>query len=83
MAQFIKSEFETRGDYLVYQGKFVARFKHKKGPFTKSKMIKALCKYYITSDYFKRLESEAPFAVLLNDRVVEYADATREWKWSL
>jgi hypothetical protein len=81
MPSFIKTEFHSDGDYLLYQGKFVARFKHKNGPFTKAKLIKALCKYYTISDYFARLKDEAPFGILLQDRVVEYSSTTRKFEW--
>jgi hypothetical protein len=41
MTKFDKTKFETSGEYVHYEGKFVARFKHK-GPFTKAKFLKEL-----------------------------------------
>lgn len=75
MTKFNKKDFFTEGDYLFYgkDRKFVARFKHRGGPFTKAKLVKALCKFYTTDEYFNRLaENEAPFKIIMNDGYVDF-----------
>ena len=83
MTKFIKSEFNTSGEYLTYgqDRKFVARFKHR-GPFTKARLIKALCKLYTTEEYFARVKDEAPFKILMNDRYVDFDMTTRKFTFN-
>jgi hypothetical protein len=66
MTMFDKTKFVTSGEYVHYEGKFVARFKHK-GPLTKAKLLKALMKFYTPETYFPRLAKEAPYGILMND----------------
>lgn len=60
MTKFIKSEF-TEGEYAVYNGKFVARFKRGgRGSF-----LTFLCKNFEVEEYFSRLDAgEAPLKIL-------------------
>lgn len=71
MTKFVKEFFTTSGDYVHYQGKFVARFKHK-GPFTKAKFLKELIANHTTETYFSSLDNgKAPLAIL--------RDANENW----
>jgi hypothetical protein len=81
MPKFNKSLFVTSGEYVRYEGKFVARFKHK-GPFTKARFLKALVKFYDTDTYFARLELEAPFQILMNDGYVEFDSVNRKFNFN-
>ena len=45
----------------------VARFKYRKAPVTKAKFINVLLKNYTVEDYFKKLQSDAPLQILIND----------------
>jgi hypothetical protein len=60
MTKFVKSEF-TQGEYAVYDGKFVARFKRgARGSF-----LTFLCKNFEVEEYFSLLESgKAPLEIL-------------------
>lgn len=78
MAKFDKTKFTTSGEYVHYEGNFVARFKHK-GPLTKAKMLKALVKFYDTESYFARVKHEAPFQILMNDGLVEFDAVNRKF----
>lgn len=73
MTKFVKEMFNFDGMYLTYgdDRKFVARFKHK-GPMTKAKLVKALCKFYDTETYFARVKDEAPFRILMTDGYVDF-----------
>lgn len=81
MTKFVKSLFVTSGDYVHYEDKFVARFKHK-GPLTKAKLLKALVKFYDTDTYFSRLDKEAPFQILMNDGYVEFDLENRKFNFN-
>lgn len=81
MAKFDKSKFTNSGDYMHYEGQFVARFKHK-GPFTRAKLIKALIEFYDTEAYFARVKTEAPFQILMNDGHVEFDAASRKFNFN-
>lgn len=70
MTKFDKTKFETSGEYVRYEGKFVARFKHK-GPFTKAKFLKELIVNHTVESYFDALKDKAPLAVL--------RDANEKW----
>ena len=71
MTKFVKALFETSGEYVKYEGKFVARFKHA-GPFTKAKFLKELIANHSTETYFAALEAgKAPLEVL--------RDANEDW----
>ena len=75
MTKFVKTLFETSGDYVKYEGKFVARFKHK-GPFTKAKFLKELIANHSTETYFAELASgKAPLAIL--------RDANEDWYYGI
>ena len=74
MTKFVKANFEQRGEYVSYNGKFVARFKHR-GPFTKIKFLKELIANHTVEGYFAELEAgKAPPAVL--------RDANEAWYYA-
>jgi hypothetical protein len=76
MTDFIKSEFQTSGDQLRYAGKFVARFKHKRGPVTKAKFLKELIANHTVESYFAAMQDgNAPFGIL--------RDANENWFYGL
>lgn len=52
MTKFVKSEF-TKGEYAMYNGKFVARFKRG----NRNAFISFLCKNFTVEEYFARLEA--------------------------
>ena len=60
MTKFVKSEF-TQGQYAMYNGKFVARFKYGgRGSF-----LTFLCKNFTVEEYFARLDAgEGPLTIL-------------------
>lgn len=60
MTKFVKSEF-TPGEYAIYGGKFVARFKRGgRGSF-----LTFLCKNFTVEEYFSRLDAgEPPLKIL-------------------
>lgn len=62
--KFDRANFQKSGDYLTYNGKFVARFKYNK----KSSDFKAfLIKNFTEEEYFTRLANkEAPLEILLS-----------------
>lgn len=75
MTKFEKSKFTTSGDYVHYEGKFVARFKHK-GPFTKAKFLKELIANHTVENYFIEMSSgKAPLAIL--------RDANEDWYYGI
>lgn len=78
MTKFDKTKFTTSGDYVHYEGNFVARFKHK-GPLTKAKLLKALAMFYTPDAYFARLKNEAPFGILMKDGHVEFDADNRKF----
>ena len=74
MTKFDKTKFETSGEYVHYEGKFVARFKHK-GPFTKAKFLKELIANHSVESYFVEMSTgKAPLAIL--------RDANEDWYYS-
>lgn len=74
MTKFDKTKFETSGEYVHYEGKFVARFKHK-GPFTKAKFLKELIANHTVESYFVEMSTgKAPLAIL--------RDANEDWYYS-
>lgn len=74
MTKFDKTKFETSGEYVHYEGKFVARFKHK-GPFTKAKFLKELIANHTVESYFVEMSTgKAPIAIL--------RDANEDWYYS-
>lgn len=74
MTKFDKTKFETSGEYVHYEGKFVARFKHK-GPFTKAKFLKELITNHTVESYFVEMSTgKAPLAIL--------RDANEDWYYS-
>jgi hypothetical protein len=75
MTKFVKSLFETSGEYVRYEGKFVARFKHK-GPFTKAKFLKELIANHTVESYFAEMSKDkAPLAIL--------RDANEDWYYGI
>lgn len=74
MTKFDKTKFETSGEYVRYEGKFVVRFKHK-GPFTKAKFLKELIANHTVESYFAEMSKDkAPLAIL--------RDANEDWYYS-
>ncbi len=75
MTKFDKTKFETSGEYVKYEGKFVARFKHK-GPFTKAKFLKELIANHTVESYFVKMSNnKAPLAIL--------RDANEDWYYGV
>ena len=75
MTKFIKTLFVTSGDYVHYEGKFVARFKHKK-VFTKAKFMKELIANHSVESYFAEMTAgKAPLAIL--------RDANEDWYYGI
>lgn len=75
MTKFAKSLFTTSGDYVHYEGKFVARFKHR-GPFTKAKFLKELIANHTVENYFAEMSKDkAPLAIL--------RDANEDWYYGI
>lgn len=75
MAKFDKTKFVTSGDYVHYEGKFVARFKHK-GPITKAKFLKELILNHTVEGYFAEMaKDKAPLAIL--------RDANEDWFYNI
>ena len=74
MTKFDTTKFETSGEYVKYEGKFVARFKHK-GPFTKAKFLKELIANHTVESYFVEMSTgKAPLTIL--------RDANEDWYYS-
>jgi hypothetical protein len=75
MTKFVKTLFTTSGDYVHYEGKFVARFKHR-GPFTKAKFLKELIANHTVESYFAEMAKDnAPLAIL--------RDANEDWYYGI
>lgn len=75
MTKFDKTKFTTSGDYVHYEGQFVARFKHK-GPFTKTKFLKELIANHSVENYFAEMKNgKAPLAIL--------RDANENWYYGI
>ena len=75
MTKFVKANFVQRGEYVSYNGKFVARFKHR-GPFTKIKFLKELIANHTVEGCFAELDAgKAPLAVL--------RDANEDWYYGV
>jgi hypothetical protein len=65
MTKFVKAKFETSGEYVRYEGKFVARFKHRGSPFTKAKFLKELIANHTVESYFSEMANDkAPLTIL-------------------
>ena len=76
MTKFEKTKFVTSGDYVHYDGKFVARFKHKGGPITKAKSLAELIKNHTVESYFTEMSNnKAPVAIL--------RDGNEDWFYGL
>ena len=74
MTKFVKTNFKQSGEYVSYNGKFVARFKHR-GPFTKIKFLKELIANHTVEGYFAELDAgKAPLAIL--------RDANEAWYYA-
>ena len=64
MNKFIKSEI-TKGEYAMYQGKFVARFKYSTQRRSQGSFITFLCKNFTVEEYFSRLDAgQSPLDIL-------------------
>lgn len=75
MTKFVKANFKQSGEYVSYEGKFVARFKHR-GPFTKIKFLKELMANHTVESYFAAMEDgKAPLAIL--------RDANEDWFYNI
>ena len=75
MTKFDKTKFTTSGDYVHYNGEFVARFKHK-GPITKAKFLKELISNHSVESYFAEMAAgKAPLAIL--------RDANENWYYGI
>ena len=75
MTKFVKANFKQSGQYVKYEGKFVARFKHH-GPITKAKFLKELIANHTVEGYFAELEAgKAPLAIL--------RDANEDWYYGI
>ena len=75
MTKFAKALFVTSGDYVHYEGKFVARFKHR-GPITKAKFLKELIANHTVESYFAEMQKgNAPLVIL--------RDANEDWYYSI
>lgn len=62
MTKFIKSEF-SKGVYVTYQNKFVAKFKYNRSE--RGSFLSFLCKNFTVEEYFSRLDAgESPLAIL-------------------
>ena len=55
MTQFVKEQFAIDREYVHYNGKFVARFKHKPG--SKASFVAFLIKNFTVEEYFAARES--------------------------
>jgi hypothetical protein len=76
MTKFVKSLFETSGDYVHYEGKFVARFKHRGSPITKAKFLKELIANHTVEGYFSEMANDkAPLAIL--------RDTNEDWYYGI
>jgi len=80
MTAFKKQDFVTSGDYVFYKEadmkNFIARFKHKKSPFTKAKFMKELIVNHSVEGYFAEMsEGKAPLAIL--------RDANEDWYYDI
>lgn len=53
MTKFNKADFHYHGDYLTYQGKFVARFKHV--PSNGDSFVTFICKNFTVEEYMNGL----------------------------
>ena len=76
MTKFIKTLFVTSGDYVHYEGKFVARFKHRMSAITKAKFMKELIANHSVESYFAEMAAgKAPLAIL--------RDANEDWFYGI
>lgn len=76
MTKFNKTLFVTSGDYVCYEDKFVARFKHRMSPFTKAKFMKELIANHSVESYFAEMAAgKAPLAIL--------RDANENWYYGI
>lgn len=63
MTNFVKANFDAAGEYVYYEGKFVARFKHM--PRSKGSFITFLVKNFTVEEYFAaRAADVAPLNIL-------------------
>ena len=63
MTNFVKSEFTT-GEYAMYNGKFVARFKRG----SRNEFLSFLCKNFTVEEYFERLDAGVPPLTILESK---------------
>lgn len=75
MTRFVRTLFTTSGDYLHYNGRFVARFKHR-GPFNKTQFMKELIANHTVKDYFTKMEQGVAPLVILRD-------ANEDWYYGI
>lgn len=77
-----KSQFQSSGDYLHYgpERKFIARFKHTKGPVTKAQFMKQMIKAFTPEDYFAELnKGVAPLMILINNDPAWFDKVKTAW----
>jgi hypothetical protein len=63
MSKFVKSEITT-GEYAMYNGKFLARFKRG----SRNAFLTFLCKNFTVEEYFERLDAGVPPLTILESK---------------
>jgi hypothetical protein len=66
MTQFVKEQFTVDREYVHYDGKFVARFKHKPG--SKASFVSFLIKNFTVEEYFAAMASGLAPLQIVNDK---------------
>ena len=66
MTQFVKEQFSIDREYVHYDGKFVARFKHKPG--SKASFVTFLIKNFSVEEYFAAMASGLAPLQIVNDK---------------
>ena len=80
MTKFNKSDFSYHGEYLSYNGAFIARFKYR-GPITKAKFIKELVKNHTVEIYLQAYFSgKSPVTILKDKNPTWYEKTVSDWK---
>jgi len=66
MSKFIREKFQKSGEYLKYDGKFIARFKHKPG--AAGTFQTSLMKNFEVEEYFYLMDKKLPPLTILESR---------------
>jgi hypothetical protein len=66
MTQFVKEQFAIDREYVHYNGKFVARFKHMPG--SKKSFVAFLIKNFSVEEYFAAMTSGLAPLQIVNDK---------------